>query len=171
MRIWIHLHGAQQGPYSLEQLRSLPVTPSTPVWYDGLEDWSTAGEAPETAVLFVSAAAPPPPPVLSPIQPMGQMSAPPEPPVVCMVAAEMQPRQEPEPVKPPTYVVWSVVLMLICCSPVALLALIAGIVSGSRWKAGDVAGARRMSSVAEWLIIFTIVLGFMTLPLGLIFIV
>lgn len=34
-------HG-QQGPFTLEQLKSRPIQPTTPVWYDPLPEWTTA---------------------------------------------------------------------------------------------------------------------------------
>ncbi len=55
MKIWVYLNDIQQGPYTLEELSQLPVTASTPVWYEGLPQWLPAGEAPETAALFESA--------------------------------------------------------------------------------------------------------------------
>lgn len=36
MKIWVYLNDIQQGPYTLEELSQLPVTASTPVWYEGL---------------------------------------------------------------------------------------------------------------------------------------
>jgi hypothetical protein len=34
----------QQGPFTLEQLRGRPLTAATPVWYDPLPNWTTAGQ-------------------------------------------------------------------------------------------------------------------------------
>ncbi|MEI9943075.1 MAG: GYF domain-containing protein [Chitinophagaceae bacterium] len=36
-------HG-QQGPFTLEQLKSRPIKSTTPVWYDPLLEWTTAGK-------------------------------------------------------------------------------------------------------------------------------
>ena len=63
MKIWVHLNGQQQGPYEFEQLKSLPITPQTPVWYDGLAQWTVAGVAPATSMLFQPQPAPAPAPV------------------------------------------------------------------------------------------------------------
>jgi hypothetical protein len=38
-------HG-QQGPFTLEQLKYRPVHDNTPVWYDPLPEWTTAGKVP-----------------------------------------------------------------------------------------------------------------------------
>lgn len=50
----------QRGPYTLEQLYGFSLTPDTLVWYQGLNDWTRAADAPLTAVLFRKAAAPEP---------------------------------------------------------------------------------------------------------------
>jgi GYF domain 2 len=34
----------QQGPFTLDQLKSKPITSDTPVWYDPLPEWTTAGK-------------------------------------------------------------------------------------------------------------------------------
>ena len=34
----------QQGPYTLEQMKGKPIASSTPVWYDPLPQWTTAGQ-------------------------------------------------------------------------------------------------------------------------------
>ncbi len=34
----------QQGPFTLDQLRGKPITATTPVWYDPLPQWTTAGQ-------------------------------------------------------------------------------------------------------------------------------
>ncbi|MBK5271519.1 MAG: DUF4339 domain-containing protein, partial [Bacteroidia bacterium] len=36
----------QQGPFNLEQLKGKNITSGTPVWYDPLPKWTTAGEVP-----------------------------------------------------------------------------------------------------------------------------
>lgn len=36
--------GAQQGPFTLEQLKSKSIKSSTPVWYHPLSEWTTAGK-------------------------------------------------------------------------------------------------------------------------------
>lgn len=52
MQIFVIFDGRQFGPYTLDELRRQPITPHTPVWYAGLPDWISAGEAPATRVLF-----------------------------------------------------------------------------------------------------------------------
>lgn len=52
MKIWIHISGKQQGPFDKEDLPVDIMTAGTPVWYDGLQKWTPAGVAAETAALF-----------------------------------------------------------------------------------------------------------------------
>lgn len=58
MKIWVHIDGRQLGPYNPDQLPLDEMDATTPVWYDGLEQWTPAGQAPATASLFL----PPEPP-------------------------------------------------------------------------------------------------------------
>lgn len=38
---------SRQGPYTFEELKSLPITNETMVWYDGIDDWKKAEEIAE----------------------------------------------------------------------------------------------------------------------------
>ncbi len=56
---------SQQGPFDLEELKSKNITAETPVWYDGLPEWTTAGKLDELKALFIHV----PPPFTSPEPP------------------------------------------------------------------------------------------------------
>lgn len=142
MNIWIFLNGIQQGPYTLDQLRMLNLTPDTPVWYEGLPDWAAAAMAPATMCLFAPQTPPPPSPSYAP----GQSQVPNLPP------------------KPSTYLVWSVILTILCCSPFALAAIFTGMISSSRYQQGNYAGAQSMSEATAWLIMLSIVWGLVGWP-------
>ncbi len=43
---------AQQGPFDLEELKSKNITAETPVWYEGLPEWTTAGKLEELNEMF-----------------------------------------------------------------------------------------------------------------------
>ncbi len=152
MKIWIYLNGVQQGPYTFDELRMLPMEPTTPVWYDGLSEWTPAGQAPATMPLFT---APAPPPQPQPVQPAWQPQQP-----------AWQPQQIPP--RPSTYLVWSILITLLCCTPLSIAAIVTGAITNSRYNSGDYNGARSMSSVTEWLVILSIVFGVLALPLTLI---
>lgn len=47
MKIWLFLDGRQQGPFSVDELRELPLTKDTKVWFAGLPKWYPAGLLPE----------------------------------------------------------------------------------------------------------------------------
>ena len=60
---------------------------------------------------------------------------------------------------PPSYIGWSVFLLICCCSPVSLAALIASICVSSYYSKGDLASARKASEWAAWLIMIAFALG------------
>ncbi|MCM1033257.1 MAG: CD225/dispanin family protein [Odoribacter sp.] len=163
MKIWIHLNGIQQGPYELSQLHQLPIEASTPVWYEGLPGWTSAAEAPATAPMFRNADT-----QSQPIFPTPQ-------PAASTTTQHTQQSSDYAPAsayaentkQPPTYIGWSILLAVLCCSPLAVVAIITGAISSSRYNSGDYSGAKSMSNLTEWLLIFTIVLAFITAPLGM----
>lgn len=163
MKIWVFLNDIQQGPYTLEEFAQLPVTPSTPVWYEGLERWMPAGEAPATAAVFNATAetAPEEPATVGPsIAPAaasysgGRLSL-----------NDVDDKNNP---CPPTFIGWSI-FILICCFPIGgILGLIFSNMVGSAYRAGNYRSAARMSEAAEWTIMISIVIGLMMMPLTLI---
>jgi len=54
---YIHLN-TQEGPFTIEELRAKNLAASTPIWYEGLNDWSTVGQIPE--LRSIVKATPPP---------------------------------------------------------------------------------------------------------------
>ena len=150
MQIWIYLNGIQQGPYSFDQLRQLPLEPTTPVWYNGLAEWTPAAQAPATAALFTTDAPQTERPASQQTQTPGHIST------------------IPEGKKPPTFLVWNILLTVLCCAPTALAGIITGVISSSRWAAGNTEGAKRMSVVTEWLLIISIVWMLVALPLSIV---
>lgn len=237
MKIWVHFNGQQQGPYEFDQLKGLPITPQTPVWYEGLAQWTVAGVAPATAILFQpdseTPTVPPQPQSAAPqpqsAAPQPQSAAPqpqsaaPQPQSASPQAqwpqsrwqqqpqqpqwqqpqqpqqpqwphqpqwqqpqpqwqqpqpqwqqpqpqwqAQPQPQQQPQPqlTRPATYIVWSVLLMIFCCSPFALAGLIFGVLSSSRYDAGDYGGAKSMSTAAAWMLIISIATAIFSVPFG-----
>lgn len=59
-KYYIHDGQKEKGPFDLEQLKTEKITKDTPVWYEGLEKWISAGEVEELKVLFVLKVTPPP---------------------------------------------------------------------------------------------------------------
>ncbi|MDE6753773.1 MAG: CD225/dispanin family protein [Muribaculaceae bacterium] len=79
------------------------------------------------------------------------------------------PKQEP---MPPTYLVWSIVMTVLCCLVPGIVAIIFSSQVSGRYYAGDIEGARRSSRNAEIWIIISFVLGVLSatlyLPIALI---
>lgn len=51
---YIHQGGRQQGPYSIDQLKTMRIGPTTQVWTEGLPEWTPAKKINELqTVLFL----------------------------------------------------------------------------------------------------------------------
>lgn len=158
MKIWVYLNGIQQGPYTLEEVQQLNLTPSTPVWYEGLPQWQPASEAPLTASLFAA--------YHTVEQPVAESDQRQEPAFVRPAATSASAVSDMPPA-PPTFIGWSI-FALLCCFPIGgLLGIIFSVISGNAYRSGDYAKAARMSEYAEWCIILSIVLGLIMAPLAI----
>jgi len=62
---FIHDGQSEKGPLDIEQLKLETLKKETPIWYDGLENWITAGEVEELKNLFAIT----PPPLIKAIPP------------------------------------------------------------------------------------------------------
>ena len=69
MEYFILVNGENQGPYSVETLKSMGITPDTLVWTQGMEQWAPAGQIFELQQLFAPQQQP---------QPQPQQAAPPQ---------------------------------------------------------------------------------------------
>lgn len=149
MTFWTIINGVPAGPMSFEELTRVPgFGPETPVWREGLPDWTTAGRLPDTAHLFrfgfrQGSPAPAAGPAYAPGGPM--------------------PAQNPGPM-PPTYLVWAVLSTLCCCLPTGIVALIYSSKVSPLWQRGDFEGSRRASERAGWWVIISFVAGFIWTP-------
>lgn len=63
------------------------------------------------------------------------------------------------PPMPPTYLVWSVLMTVLCCLPAGVAAIIFSTQVSSKYYAGDIEGAKRASERAQIWIIVSFVLG------------
>lgn len=57
---YFHDGQQEQGPFDIEQLKSHTLKKDTPIWYEGLENWTTIGEVKELKQLFAAKLTPPP---------------------------------------------------------------------------------------------------------------
>lgn len=70
---------------------------------------------------------------------------------------------------PPAYLVWSIIVTLLCCMPLGVAAIIFSAQVKQAYNRGNLAKAEKMSEWAQWMIILSIVLGLITMPLQLAF--
>lgn len=47
MEFFIIMNDQQQGPFTIEQLSGMSIMPDTPVWHEGMADWTTASNVAE----------------------------------------------------------------------------------------------------------------------------
>jgi len=53
MKEYFFHNGTEQiGPLRLDELKLKKITKDSPVWYEGLSEWTTAGELEELKTLF-----------------------------------------------------------------------------------------------------------------------
>lgn len=57
-KYFLHNGTENSGPFDLDELKSKSITKTTPVWYEGMENWKYAGEIAELSSVF--AVVPPP---------------------------------------------------------------------------------------------------------------
>jgi hypothetical protein len=49
---YLHESGAQQGPFSFEELKQKGISRGTPIWFEGLSNWTNAGDIEELKEIF-----------------------------------------------------------------------------------------------------------------------
>ena len=176
MEIYIHANGSNMGPYSLEQLKDLGIRPDTPVWYNGLPDWTPAGVAPATRELFF---APSPDKAIVPEEPSAEAQATPAsgesaPPIPSGQQGynpnqgyygrqgynpQGYPYGPGQQGPPPSYLAWAIISTLCCCIPFGVVAIVYASKVNSLWARGDMYGAQKASERAQLWTILAIVLG------------
>lgn len=171
MQVYVIFNGQQYGPYQMDELRRMPVTPQTPVWYEGLPDWTEAGMAPATRFLFeapqpepsqTACADPLPDPPYADCGPLpeppyadGNCGPLPDPPYPMDGAGEPKqcgpengrPRRDPS-----SYMAISILLTIFCCLPFGIVACIKSAGVSDCLAKGDYDGAWRNSrSALTWI--------------------
>lgn len=153
----------QQGPIDAAQLPSFGVTAKTLVWCEGMANWQAAGEIPELASLF--AAKQPEIPVQpqmqpgTPTQPQMQQQVQPQPMNINNFQQTQQPMntqppfQQPNnqqmPPQPDNYLVWAILVTVLCCLPFGVASIIYSVKVGSLYAQGDYNGAVDASQKAK----------------------
>ena len=153
----------QQGPIDAAQLPAFGVTTKTLVWCEGMANWQAAGEIPELASFF--AAKQPEIPVQpqmqpeTPTQPQMQQQVQPQPMNINNFQQTQQPMntqppfQQPNnqqmPPQPDNYLVWAILVTVLCCLPFGVASIIYSVKVGSLYAQGDYNGAVDASQKAK----------------------
>ena len=157
----------QQGPIDAAQLPAFGVTTKTLVWCEGMANWQAAGEIPELASFF--AAMQPGTPAQpqmqpgTPAQPQMQPQAQPQVQPQTMNINNFQQTQQPMNTQPPfqqpnnqqmppqpdNYLVWAILVTVLCCLPLGVASIIYSVKVGSLYAQGDYNGAVDASQKAK----------------------
>lgn len=167
MKYWIIIDNTQKGPMTLDELVAHGgVGLSTPVWHEGLSDWTTAGAIPEVAAAITGRMQPQCPPVVAGQQYVQQPYAP-QPHVM---QPEVRPVDGDKPGKMPNnYLVWAILATICCCVPTGVVAIIYAAKVSPAFMRGDYAAANDASSKAELWTIISFVAGLIWAPFSIIF--
>jgi hypothetical protein len=72
---YLHDGANQSGPFNLQELQEKQINKDTPIWYEGLDEWTNAGEIAELKEI-IKTTPPPiakkviPPPVVETVRPL-----------------------------------------------------------------------------------------------------
>lgn len=136
------------GPYSVEELKLYNLTVDTLVWAEGMGDWTPAGKVPELKSLFPFDPPAVPDSSKDPFQ--TNTSGPPS--SVFGGDAPMGP-------KPKNWLVESILVLIFCCWPFAIPAIIAATKVDSAYARGDYQGALDQSANAKKWVITSFTVG------------
>ncbi len=163
MNYWIIVNGQQKGPFTIEQLRWQKITPQTDVWGDGMPNWTKASQVPELQTLFTAGAA----------QPQQQAAQPQQTAQPQQQQYQQQYQQQASAYPPPTRVAESILVMLFCCMPFGIVALVHATMVRMCYDRGDYTAATQHSQAAsKWLKIgFFIGLAVILLYVLLVFVI
>ena len=164
MRQYFYAEGDQQlGPFSFDELKTKNLSPDTLVWFEGMTDWTRAGDVQELAELFTASTSAPPPPQWEKINPDTP------PPRSQSSYASQQSRYQPNrAARPKSWLTEAILVTLFCCLPFGIAAIVNAAKVDSRVSAGDMEGAEAASQeagkwvkVSFWLGIVVVVLYFL----------
>ena len=139
MKYYMHIGGQQVGPYEENELPSHGLTASTMVWREGMPDWVAASQVPELSHLLPPSQQPPgyqPQPGYGPQQPYGA-----------------------QPPMPDTYMVWAVLVTVLCCLPFGIVSIVKASQVSSLYNQGRYQEAVAASEAAKKWAIWSAVAG------------
>jgi len=159
MKQYYYANGDQQlGPFSFQELQSKNIGKDTYVWYEGLSDWTRAGDLPELIVLFQTPEAPTPdrPPLHQSTPPPANTNTGYQNPrnQAQNQGGYQQRHNQPSGHKPKTWLVESILATLFCCLIGGIVGIVYASQVDSKWAQGDSIGAQKSSDNAKlWVMI------------------
>ena len=156
MKYYVAVNGQHQGPFEIEQLRTMGLTPESLVWNESMTEWTPVGNIQELSELFYSA------PLESQYQQQQQYQ-----PSYQQPQQQYQPQQTQydqqqqyyDPGMPNTWFVPALLITLFCCSPCGLVALAFSLKVEPRYYAGYYTEANDAANKAKTWSIVGIILG------------
>lgn len=145
---YVYINKEQLGPVDGEKLKELDLTPDTLVWYDGLDEWVPASEAPGIQWLFNGE----PEPEIADDTDTALQRTPDE----TSVAGETEDagayNDEYLPEPPRTHIAWAVILTIIGAGVFGILAIVFYSVAKTRYNNGQYDLAEHSAGVGNrWL--------------------
>lgn len=147
-----------------DSMAAAPAEPAAPVAAEVIEIVETEAEAPMEQEAACDAE-----PAQQP-QPAQQPYATPQMQTAYTQAAPAQAAAmtQAEPC-PPSYIAWSIIATVLCCTIVGIPAIVFASMTKSAYYRGDLAKAKRYSEITQWFIIAAIVLGAVSWPFQIAF--
>lgn len=150
MKYYIANPGGQpEGPYEINELKALAISPSVLVYNELLTKWTPAGEVTELREALFNGTP------NQPTTPTGFNN---------QYQQTMEDQSNTfQPVKPKTWLVESILVTLFCCLPFGIVAIIKAASVDSKYNSHDYAGAKLASEEAgkfvKWSFIIGLVVG------------
>ena len=173
MEYWVSINNNQVGPMSLDEVIALNPSADMLVWHPGMPDWDKAANLPELAHLFGDDYEEC---VEDEPQPEQTIEEPVQEPAPKVEEPKSQPQPQPQPLQetapaepcPPNYLVWTVLVTVMCCVPLGVISLIYSSQVKTKYNAGDIEGAKKASSKTELWLILAFVLGLIYQPFSVV---
>jgi len=170
MNYYTHENGQQHGPFSIEQLKVRGITEETPVWCEGMPQWTTANNVPELVeIIGINTTATPPPFTQQPPTPPQPPTQQPTPPIFNQPAP-----CQPCPENNLVISIIATIMTIFCCFPfsIGVIALVYSLNVESKWKRGDINIAMQYAKNAKnwaiWSIVAAVAIPIIVLILYLI---
>lgn len=80
---------------------------------------------------------------------------------------QMQQMQTPAPECPPTNLVAAIVCAVLCCTPLAVVAIVLAVMTKNKYSAGEYAKAQKYSEWGAWLCILSVVFSILFMPFSM----